>query len=59
VLVIALAGRPILLLLYRPEYAEHVTAFLCWPRNDSQRGFDFGYTMTRPDTARSRVMLNR
>ncbi len=28
VLVIALAGRPILLLLYRPEYAEHVTAFL-------------------------------
>ena len=27
-LVIALAGRPILLLLYRPEYAEHVTAFL-------------------------------
>jgi len=28
VLVIALVGRPILLLLYRPEYAEHVTAFL-------------------------------
>jgi O-antigen/teichoic acid export membrane protein len=28
VLVIALAGRPILLLLYRPEYAEHVAAFL-------------------------------
>ena len=28
VLVIALMGRPILLLLYRPEYAEHVTAFL-------------------------------
>ena len=28
VLVIALAGRPILVLLYRPEYAEHVAAFL-------------------------------
>ncbi len=28
VLVIALAGRPILLLLYRPEYANHVTTFL-------------------------------
>ena len=26
--MIALAGRPILLLLYRPEYAEHVAAFL-------------------------------
>jgi O-antigen/teichoic acid export membrane protein len=26
--VIALMGRPILLLLYRPEYAEHVTVFL-------------------------------
>ena len=28
VLVIAQVGRPILLLLYRPEYAEHVTTFL-------------------------------
>jgi O-antigen/teichoic acid export membrane protein len=28
VLVIALAGRSILLLLYRPEYANHVTTFL-------------------------------
>jgi O-antigen/teichoic acid export membrane protein len=28
VLVVALAGRPILLLLYRPEYAAHVMAFL-------------------------------
>lgn len=28
VLVIALAGRPILLLLYGPEYANHITAFL-------------------------------
>jgi O-antigen/teichoic acid export membrane protein len=28
VFVVAIAGRQILLLLYRPEYAEHVTSFL-------------------------------
>ncbi len=28
VIVVALAGRPILLLLYRPEYAAHLTTFL-------------------------------